>query len=213
LWRQGLLWLRLLLLLLLMLGLLLLLLLLLVVVLLLVQLRPLLLPLLVPLPLLRRCDVPIVASLGTNGEPTVTVCGIRRACLLGPQMLAAEVQLLALVGLRLVLVVVSVELKAMQALACRRCSTTNGLFPLRRRSWRWCGRRISGGSCWTIVRQRCSDTLPFHNELAELCLQLLAMPRDQATVEVDSPPPAAAAAAPVQVSWKDFSPPPTHRVK
>ena len=86
LWRQGLLWLRLLLLLLLMLGLLLLLLLVVVVVLLLVQLRPLLLPLLVPLPLLRRCDVPIVASLGTNGEPTVTVCGIRRACLLGPQM-------------------------------------------------------------------------------------------------------------------------------
>ena len=75
---------------------------------------------------------------------------------------------------------------------------------------------VASRSTWTNLkafRQRCSDTLPFHNDLAELCLQLLAMPRDQPGMEVDSPPPAAAAAAPVQVSWKDFSPPPTHRVK
>ena len=75
---------------------------------------------------------------------------------------------------------------------------------------------VASRSTWTTLKalcQRCSNTLPFHNELAELCLQLLAMPRDQPVVEVDSPPPAAAAAAPVQVSWKDFSPPPTHRVK
>ena len=75
---------------------------------------------------------------------------------------------------------------------------------------------VASRSTWTNLkafRQRCSDTLPFHNELAELCLQLLAMHRDQPVVEADSPLPDAAAAAPVQVNWKDFSPPPSYKVK
>jgi uncharacterized protein YqcC (DUF446 family) len=75
---------------------------------------------------------------------------------------------------------------------------------------------VASRSTWTNLkafRQQCSATLPFHNELAELCLQLLAMPRDQPVVEADSPLPDAAAAAPAQVNWKDFSPPPSYKVK